>query len=559
VNTKDGNRKLVKPNMLYSDRSGLSPDEKYVLFYDYDEKAYFSYNINIGKTINITKDIPFPIYGQTPAGTTLPHPYSSLPDTWFHNGKSLIVYDQYDLWKIDPTGKELPFCLTQGYGRKNEIIFRLPPDTKFSKTNVLLTAFRTSDKSSGFYRMDLSKKSSPELLSMQPCSYAWGDIESMNDTWQPLKAENSNTYLLLKRTASEAPNFVITNDFKHFRQLSDVQPQKNYNWLTAELHTWQDCNGERLQGILYKPENFDSQKRYPVIFNFYEEKSFGLYNYLIPKATGDHINIPHFVSNDYLVFVPDITYKKGDPAKSVCDAIVSATNYISKMPFVDSSKFGLQGHSFAGYEVNVLVSKTFRFAAAAEAAGTSDLVSAYNSLKGASFSNQFAGETGQYRIGATLWQNRDAYIKNSPIFYADQVQTPLLMQNNKKDYTVKFEQGVEFFTALRRLNKKVWMLQYDGQSHQMDGSSAKDYTVRLMQFFDHYLKSAPAPIWMTQGVPARLKGVITGYDLDPSGNCGKDCKVCKMWNEKMKKDSAGTMNEIREKAKSEHWMDGGGN
>jgi len=243
----------------------------------------------------------------------------------------------------------------------------------------------------------------------------------------------------------------------------------------------------------------------------------GLYDFNFP-GWSINVNVPYFVSNGYLVFLPDIIYKIGEPGQSALNAVESAARYLSRMPWVDSTRMAIQGHSFGGYETNYIVTHSHLFAAAATFAGTSDWISAYGELEfGSGLPRQSKYEIGQDRLGASLWQRPDLYVKNSPIFSADQVTTPLLIVANKEDGGVPFEQGVELYMALRRLNKKVWMLQYDGEGHSVSGKNAADYTIRLTQFFDHYLKGAAPPVWMTQGIPASLKGIKAGYELDNSG------------------------------------------
>lgn len=178
---------------------------------------------------------------------------------------------------------------------------------------------------------------------------------------------------------------------------------------------------------------------------------------------------------------------------------------------------GIQGHSRGGWETNFLVTHSKLFAAAMSASGFSDYVCLYNGIRSARLeggSRQGSFESSYQRIGATLWERPDLYIENSPIFKANEVTTPLLMMANKADDDVPFEQGIEFFTALRRLRKKVWMLQYDGEGHMvLSNKAARDLTVRMKQFFDLYLMGAPAPKWMLTGIPAKMKGVVDGLDL----------------------------------------------
>ncbi len=289
-------------------------------------------------------------------------------------------------------------------------------------------------------------------------------------------------------------------------------------------------DGRPNQGILYKPENFDPRKKYPIIFYYYEKLSDELHLFSNPASTEGPINIPWFVSRGYLVFTPDISYSLGEPGASALNSVVSAAKYLEKFPWLDASKMGLQGHSWGGYETNYIISHTNMFAAAASAAGPSDFVSGYGSLLGSGESAQFFYEIHQMRIGATLGDRPDLYISNSPVFNVNSVTAPLLIMHNKRDVPVPWSQGVEFFTGLRRLNKEVWMLQYDDQGHILYGKAAMDYTIRLTQFFDHYLKGFPAPMWMTKGRPAKLKGVDDRFELDIEGSCGKGCKTCQKKN-----------------------------
>jgi len=305
-----------------------------------------------------------------------------------------------------------------------------------------------------------------------------------------------------------------------------MQPQREYNWLTTELIDWKQLDGTLSKGILYKPENFDPRKRYPLIFNYYEELSFDVNAFLTVKFCQDEINIPWFVSRGYLVFVPDIHFSVARISGKVTgecayNSVVSVAQYLSKKPWIDPAKMGICGWSFAGGETNYLIAHTQMFAAAAEAAGMADEVGSYLSLTGglgSPMGSRIEGiENGQGRMGVTLWQRPDLYLKNSPILKMDKVTTPLLILHNKGDFAVPWGQGIEVFLALQHLGKKVWLLQYERGQHSVYGQDAWDYTVRLTQFFDHYLRGSFPPKWMTVGIPASEKGTETGYGLDLSG------------------------------------------
>jgi hypothetical protein len=511
VSTKDGSRKLLNPkaNFNYFE---LSPTGRYVIYYDSEDHNYYSYETATGIDRNITKGIP--------AVWTSPYEWAHdeyfplFQLNWTDQDRSIIIADQFDLWQINPATGQDPINLTNGLGKRNNIEFRISRNLfeKRSKDDkiVFLQAFNKTTKESGFFSAFLGKQSDPEKLTMGP--YLFGSDITQS---QPSKENKGLTsYLLSRRSAKDAPNFYITSDLEHFKQVTHIEPQKGYNWLTSELVTWKSLDGGDSQGVLFKPENFDPAHKYPVIFFFYERLSDKLNDFLDPKSNGYSINIPYLVSNGYLVFEPDIHYKTGYPGRSAYNYIVSAAKYLSALPWVDSTKMGLDGHSFGGFEVNYVVTHSHLFAAAVSASGMSDFISAYGSIIGDGTSRQRQYEAFRDRIGATLWQRPDLYIENSPILKADKIITPLLLMNNKADADVPFAQGVELFTALRRLKKPVWMLQYDNEGHQLsNGRNVDDFSLRIVQFFDHFLRGQPAPVWLSIGVPARSKGIDSGLEF----------------------------------------------
>lgn len=506
VNVKDGSRKLIKSNQegFFS----ASPNGKYVSWYDGKAKHYFAYNLATGVISNITRLIKTPLWDEEDDHPDTPPAHGTAG--WTENDESLLVYDKYDIWAVDPTGAKAPVNLTQGMGRaaKTELRYqRTDREERFIKPGqeMLLRAFNTVSKYAGYYSLRYQPGSKPQLLAMLPNSFA-----------AVSKAENANRYLLQKSNIKEAELF-WSDDLVKFEQLTNIaEQQEQYNWLSAELVKWKMFDGKESEGLLFKPENFDPKKKYPVIFYFYERNADGLYNYRTPAPSASTINIPYFVSNGYLVFDPNIYYKNGDPGESAYNSVVSAAKHLAKLPYVDSTKMAIQGQSWGGYQVAYLVTRTKMFAAAGAGAPVANMTSAYGGIRwGSGMNRQFQYEHTQSRIGATLWQRRDLYIKNSPLFTADKVTTPLLIMHNDKDGAVPWYQGIEYFTALRRLNKKVWLLQYNDEDHNLvQRRNRKDLSLRLSQFFDHYLKGAPAPRWLSEGVPAVSKGIDWGFEID---------------------------------------------
>jgi dipeptidyl aminopeptidase/acylaminoacyl peptidase len=307
-------------------------------------------------------------------------------------------------------------------------------------------------------------------------------------------------------------------NFTNARKLSDATPQQSeYRWGTAELVDWRSADGDVLQGVLYKPDDFDPSKKYPMMVYFYERLSDNLHGHVVPAAGSSSINISFYVSRGYIVFTPDIPYRIGYPGESAFNAIVPGVLSVLSRGFVDEQRVGVQGHSWGGYQIAYLITKTDIFRAAEAGAPVANMVSAYGGIRWESgMSRMFQYEKTQSRLGGTLWETPMRYIENSPIFWADKVNTPLLMMHNDEDGAVPWEQGIEYFVALRRLGKPVWMLNYNGEAHGLRKAvTRKDWAVRMQQFFDHYLLEAPAPVWLEEGVPATEKGRHLG--LDPVG------------------------------------------
>jgi dipeptidyl aminopeptidase/acylaminoacyl peptidase len=298
--------------------------------------------------------------------------------------------------------------------------------------------------------------------------------------------------------------------------MSEANPQQaDYLWGTAELMHWRSTDGKPLDGILYKPENFDPSGQYPMMVYFYEKMSDGLHQYRSPGPGGSSVSVSFYVSRGYVVFIPDIQYRVGYPGESALDCVVSGVLSVLEKGFVDPERVGVQGHSWGGYQIAHMVTQTSIFAAAEAGAPVSNMTSAYGGIRwGSGMSRMFQYEKSQSRIGGTLWEARPQYIENSPLFWADKIETPVLMLHNDDDGAVPWYQGIEFFVALRRLGKPVWMLNYNGEPHGLRKyQNRKDWAVRMQQFFDHYLMDAPPPVWLAEGVPAVEKGKTLGLDL----------------------------------------------
>lgn len=506
ISTENGKRKLVQSNSLSNFEP--SPNGKFVYWYDPEKKHYFTYEVATGIIKNATEKIKEPLYDTENDVPDYPSPAGITG--WTDNDQYFLVNDEYDIWQVSPTGSQPSLNITNYYGRKNKTSFnyiRLDSEKRFFNANetVLLRSFNKINKHSGLFTKKINTITDPTILQAGPYSFNG-----------PLKAKAAEAYIMQQASIAQSELFVTT-DLKSLIQLTDIaSQQKEYNWLTVELVKWKMFDGKMSEGLLFKPENFDPKKKYPVIFYFYERNADGMFNYRTPAPSASTINIPYFVSNEYLVFDPNIYYKTGEPGPSAYNSIVSAAKYLSKMPWVDSTRLGIQGQSWGGYQTAYVIAKTNIFKAAGAGAPVSNMTSAYGGIRWATGLNrQFQYEHTQSRIGATLWERPDLYIKNSPLFVADKINTPLLIMHNDADGAVPWYQGIEFFTALRRLNKKVWMLQYNGEDHNLvERKNRKDLSVRLSQFFDYHLKDAKPAKWIRDGVPATEKGREWGLKIE---------------------------------------------
>lgn len=506
ISTADGKRRMIQLNSLSNFEA--SPKGKYVYWYDPVQKNYFAWDVATATTKNISDKIKEPLYDVENDVPDYPGAQGIIG--WVEDDRYILIKDVYDIWQTDPNSMEQPKNITNGWGKKNKAdlnYVRLDPEKRFFKTDetILLRSQNKTSKYGGFYNKKVNEVSDPALLISGPYTFS-----------NPVKAKEAEQYIVQRSNISQSELFA-TADLKNLTQVTDVaSQQKDYNWLSAELVKWKMFDGRMSEGLLFKPENFDPKKKYPVIFYFYERDADGLYAYRAPAPSASTVNIPYFVSNGYLVFDPNIYYKDGEPGSSAYNSVVSAAKYLAKMPWVDSTRMAIQGQSWGGYQVAYLVTKTNMFRAAWAGAPVANMTSAYGGIRwGSGLNRQFQYEHTQSRIGATLWQRQDLYLKNSPLFSADKVTTPLVIMHNDADGAVPWYQGIEYFTALRRLGKKVWMLEYNGEDHNLvERKNRKDLSIRLGQFFDYYLKDGKPAKWITTGLPATEKGKDWGLGIE---------------------------------------------
>ena len=487
-------------------RFRLSPQGKYAYWYGETDSCWYTIALAEGKQYRLTTPESFPAWDEE--NDVPDYPYAHGAAGWTANDQSLLIYDRYDIWKFDPTAATSPINLTVN-GRKEKLSYRLEQLDKEARfidlgKPQLLKGFNEATKGYGFYNARLSAPAAPKTLLAG--NYM---LRSIN------KAKNTDDVIYTMETFQQYPDIhYSTLAFKKSVQLThgDKQ-QEGFIWGTAELVSWISLDGRPLEGVVYKPANFDPNKKYPMMVNFYERNSETLYNYRMPEPHRSTIDYHLYNSNEYVIFNPDIRYVDGYPGESCYNCLMPGITMMIAKGYIDEKGIGAQGHSWGGYQVAYLATRTNLFSAIESGAPVVNMFSAYGGIRwGSGMARSFQYEHTQSRLGATPWSSPLRYLENSPLFTMDKVQTPILIMHNDADGHVPWYQGIEYFVAMKRLGKPCWLLNYTGEPHwPMHMANRIDFQRRMFQFFNHYLKKEKMPKWMSEGVPAVEQPFELGY------------------------------------------------
>jgi dipeptidyl aminopeptidase/acylaminoacyl peptidase len=499
VDLESGERRLVARRISRgrSSSGSLSPDGRFVIFYD--DGDWHLYDGEKKQLRNVTAELAVSFANED-------HDYPMDPpgyghSEWLADSRAVFVYDKFDIWRI-PTDGGTPSCLTDAEGRKKDTVFRVvdlddEQETIAPDASLLLEAYHDLEKHDAFYSIGTDG----------------GDLQQLLATGKHrlklvAKAEEADRLLFTRERYDEFPNLWTSNvAFEEPNRLTDANPQiADFAWGSAELVEWKTADGVPLQGVLIKPGNFEPGRRYPVLVYYYRFFSQRL-NLFNEPVVNHRPSFPLYASNGYAVFLPDIRFEVGRPGPSAVKCLVPGIEKLVEIGAADPDAVGLHGHSWSGYQTAFVITQTDVFAAAVAGAPVSNMTSAYSGIRwGTGLARQFQYEKSQSRIGGSLWETPELYIENSPVFYADQIDTPFLIQFGDEDGAVPWYQGIELYLACRRLGKNCIMLQYRGEPHHLKKYANKlDYSIKMKEFFDHWLKGEPAPSWMTDGVPYRGK------------------------------------------------------
>lgn len=508
MNLKTGEKKEVA-KASYT-RYRLSPTGKYAYAYVDMDSTYVTIDVKTGQKYVISTPATFAAWNDTNDVPDYPGSYGVAG--WTADDEALFIYDKYDIWKFSPTGAVAPVNMTLN-GRSQNLTYRLislkesamrggdPIDLKETQ---LLSAFNQVTKGYAYYQTSFKKPAAPKFLM---------GGEYMLST--PSKAKEANTVMFTKETYEYFPDIYVSDlAFKAPVQIThEVDQQDPYIWGTTELISWVTPKGVKCEGVIYKPANFDPNKKYPMMVNFYETNSETLYSYHQPQPHRSTPDYHLYNSHGYIVFNPDIHYTDGHPGESCYDCVMSGIDKVLEGGYVDEKRIGVAGHSWGGYQTAYLATRTDRFAAIESGAPVVNMFSAYGGIRwGSGMARAFQYEHGQSRIGKSIWEAPELYKENSSLHNMDKVKTPILIMHNDTDGHVPWYQGIEFFVALKRLSKPAWMLNYTGEPHwPVKMANRVDFQTRMLQFFNHYLKDESAPKWLTEGIKAVDQPYELGY------------------------------------------------
>ncbi len=495
INLLTGEKKLALKKNRWSYEA--STDGTHFLYYE--DGHFYTYEMATGKIYNLTAKIPSLFYDEEDDHNVPKPPVRPLG--WSSDGQYVLLSDNWDIWLVSVHGEKF-LNLTQNgkkEGLRYQRRYQLDPEEKGIDLSrpLYFSVYGEWTKKAGIARLEVETKnwkvSGPKILLWDEAVFS-----------RLLKAKKAEIYLFTRETYKDFPDYYSADSFlQNPQRLTEANPQqKNYLWSEGcRLLDYESAKGKKLQAALFLPANYEIGKKYPTIVYIYEKLSQNLNRYFLPTANGFNKSV--YTSHGYAVLMPDIVYTLNDPGMSAVWCVLPALEAAIKTGVVDPERVGLHGHSWGGYQTAFLITQTKAFKAAVAGAPLTNMISMYSSIYwNTGSANQPIFESSQGRFTGGYWENLEAYARNSPVYWAHLVETPLLILHNDKDGAVVWNQGIEYFNTLRRLKKPVIMLQYVGENHSLaKPANQKDYTVRMKEFFDHFLLGKPAPDWLEKGIP----------------------------------------------------------
>ena len=493
-------KKLILKNIAPEPHSFIaSPAGKYFAYFK--DGDWWTYNFSTGIHKNITAKIGIKFTAKEQS--LVPESVCGSPG-WTQNDTEILLYDQFDLWAVSPEGNSFK-KLTRG--RESHIKFRIANShdkprfnhlfdgliqDNFNLDKDLVLSARGNDEKTGFYIWNKKHGESSIIFKDALCD-------------QIIYSKGKKYIFFREQKFDMSPRLAVVSTSSPSKYFFKSNPQQDkFFWGRSQLIEYQNSKGIKLKGALYYPAAYNPLKKYPMIVNIYERKSYELHKYQNPTYFVEGgFNPSVFTSEGYFVLQPDISLQFQNPGISAADCVISAVKKVVQSGIVDEKRIGLMGHSFGGYESSFIITQTELFAAAIASGAITDLVSFYYTInKGNGRPDMWRFQTEEWNMGGTPYEIPKAYYDNSPINFVQNVQTPVLLWSGKNDYQVDTHQSMEFHLAMRRAGKKSMMLLYPDEGHGIiNQEKQKDLSVRTLQWFDHFLKDKKSE-WIT--FPSRL-------------------------------------------------------
>ena len=476
----------------------ISPDGARAAWYD--DGHWNVYEFASKKSHRATEGIATSFWNQEDDHNVVKPP-AGAPFGWSRDSRHVFLRDDWDIWRVPAVeGRNAGAAVNitrNGRAEHTRYQGRVGADPKERGIDlsrpILIETYGELTKKEGLAQVDPQRGGAKVL--------AWEDAKLGY-----LKARDANVFAFTRQTFTTFPDWYAADAaLANQRRLTDANPQQaEVAWSAGARLVNYTCDngGIDMQGALFLPADYQEGKSYPTLTYIYERLSQNFHVYSQPNATR-YANPSVYTSRGYAYFMPDISYQLDDPGRSAVWCVVPAVKAAIATGVVDSANVGLQGHSWGGYQTSFITTQTDIFKTAVAGAALTDMVSMFSSVywnSGSANQPIFISSQGRFRSGYA--QNPDAYLRNSPNRFAQNLNIPLMLLHNDRDGAVDFNQGITYYNTLRELGKDVVLLEYVGENHGLARpANQKDYAVRMLEWFDHFLRAAPAPAWMQDGVP----------------------------------------------------------
>ncbi|MGD1066545.1 MAG: prolyl oligopeptidase family serine peptidase, partial [Vulcanimicrobiaceae bacterium] len=517
ISLTDGSRRLIARDALDDE---LSPAGRYVIRWDEQSRHWVSVRTADGHEVVLGAHAPIDFWFREDDHPMPPQPYGN--GGWLADDRAVLLYDRYDVWLADPETGAVR-SLTDGAGTRTHTVYSpVQPDVDATAYDpakpILLSLLDDRSYASGYAQVAARGGTPVTLLKVDAVVNGSRNVFTapLHDLGRPpLRARHADRDVFSRETFRDYRNLWASDGtFAHAVQVTDANPQQaKYRWGTERLVSFTSRDGTPLRAVMLVPDGLRADRKAPMLVYFYEKWADMFHTYYSP-APGTSPNFTRYVSRGYVVLLPDIAYRDGHPGDSAVDSILPAVDAAVRTGYVDPTRVGIAGHSWAAYQINYLLTKTHRFRAAEAGAAVDDMFSAYGGIRlesGVVRESQY--EHTQSRIGATPWDRPDLYLQNSGLFGIRNVTTPYLTIHNDLDGAVPQFEGIEYITAMRRLGKIAFLFSFDGEDHNLRGrEQQKWWTVHLDQWFDYWLAGGSRPAWF-DGVDYLHRGEFDAHPL----------------------------------------------